>query len=297
VRPILIGELLFDLLPDGQAVPGGAPFIVAWHLRGFGWDPLLISAVGTDAYGETMLGILRDWGLDTSGIQRCQIAPTGTVQVRLEQGQPTFHIPPDLAFDYLELEHALAVVKDALKDAGSGSLVYHGTLAARTPASRQFLSSFLDQVAMPVLVDVNLRDPYWDQAFVQEVVQRCDYLKVNQAEFEILMGTQANPTTVQELCRRYGVDSAIVTLGSQGAILGTAEQVWIGDPVPVTHLVDTVGAGDAFTSVWILGTLLGWDPEVCLQRGLAFSARMCENPGGTSLDRGLYAQFRQVWQP
>ncbi len=292
MRPILLGELLFDLLPDGQAVPGGAPFIVAWHLRGFGADPLLISAVGTDAYGETMLGILRDWGLDTSGIQRCQIAPTGTVQVRLEQDQPTFHIPPDLAFDHLELEQALAAVKAA----GSGSLVYHGTLAARTAPARQFLSSFLEQVAMPVLVDVNLRDPYWDQAFVQEVVQRCDYLKVNQTEFEILMGTTANRMTVQELCQRYGVARAIVTLGSQGAILGTAEQVWSGDPVPVTHLADTVGAGDAFTSVWILGTLLGWDPDVCLQRGLAFSARMCEISGGTSPDRQIYAHFCQAWQ-
>jgi len=292
VRPILIGGLLLDMLPNGEAVPGGAPFIVAWHLRGFGFDPLLISAVGDDAYGEKMVGILRDWGLDMRGIQQCSVAPTGTVQVLLDDGQPTFHIPPDLAFDHLTLGPALAIAQDF----GAGSLVYHGTLATRTPVSRQFLSVFLEHIQMPVLMDVNLRDPYWDRGFLQEAVQRCHYLKVNQTEFEILMGRAATQATVQEVCHRYDLQGVIVTLGSQGAMLGTAEEVWIGDLVPVKCLADTVGAGDAFTSVWILGTILGWDPQECLQRGLVFSSRMCENPGGTSPDRQMYAQFRQAWQ-
>ncbi|MEN9265579.1 MAG: PfkB family carbohydrate kinase, partial [Thermostichales cyanobacterium BF4_bins_65] len=281
-------ELLFDLLPDGQAVPGGAPFIVAWHLRGFGLDPLLISAVGEDAYGEQMLEILGEWGLDLAGIQRCPTAPTGTVQVSLDQGQPTFFIPPDLAFDHVAPEPALAV-------ATAGSLLYHGTLALRQPQARDGWRQLRATLKLPVLLDVNLRDPYWDRPFLLESVRGCQRLKLNQTEFAILMGMPPSPQGVQQLCRDYGLASALVTLGSQGAILGTAEQVWLGEPVPVRQLADTVGAGDAFTSVWIVGTLLGWQPQVILQRGLAFAARMCENPGGTTRDRQMYGFFRQQW--
>lgn len=37
---------MHDRFPDGNKVPGGVPFNLAWHLRGFGEAPLFISRVG-----------------------------------------------------------------------------------------------------------------------------------------------------------------------------------------------------------------------------------------------------------
>ena len=54
-RPLIVGEVLFDVFPDGSRVLGGAPFNVAWNLCALGADPLLISRVGTDvpeAWGD-----------------------------------------------------------------------------------------------------------------------------------------------------------------------------------------------------------------------------------------------------
>ena len=49
--------------PDGSRVLGGAPFNVAWHLRGFGANPLVISAVGDDAEGREVLERMTSWDL------------------------------------------------------------------------------------------------------------------------------------------------------------------------------------------------------------------------------------------
>ena len=65
----IFGEVLFDHFPDGKRVLGGAPFNVAWHLQAFGLAPHFISRVGADAEGEAVLAAMRDWGMDTQGVQ------------------------------------------------------------------------------------------------------------------------------------------------------------------------------------------------------------------------------------
>ena len=78
-RPVIFGEVLFDHFPDGSRVLGGAPFNVAWHLRGFGANPLVISAVGGDSEGREVLERMTSWDLATDGIQTDEEHPTGRV--------------------------------------------------------------------------------------------------------------------------------------------------------------------------------------------------------------------------
>ena len=63
-RPLVFGEIVFDEFDDGEHRAGGAPLNGAWHLRGFGLDPVLISRVGADALGGLVLERLRVAGLD-----------------------------------------------------------------------------------------------------------------------------------------------------------------------------------------------------------------------------------------
>ncbi|NIR30149.1 MAG: carbohydrate kinase, partial [Gammaproteobacteria bacterium] len=51
-RPVVFGEVLFDQFEDGDAVLGGAPFNVAWHLQGLGLRPFFASRIGEDRLGE-----------------------------------------------------------------------------------------------------------------------------------------------------------------------------------------------------------------------------------------------------
>ena len=122
-RPVVFGEVLFDTFPDGAAVLGGAPFNVAWHLQGFGLDPLFISRIGDDEPGTRVLDTMRAWGMDIRGLQVDDDHPTGKVQVSLDHGQPSFSILADQAYDFIELEAAVGAATRA-----APALLYHGSL-------------------------------------------------------------------------------------------------------------------------------------------------------------------------
>ena len=70
IRPVVFGEVLWDCFDDGTEVLGGAPFNVAWNLRGFGLDPLFVSRIGHDERGEKILDAMHRWGMDAAGVER-----------------------------------------------------------------------------------------------------------------------------------------------------------------------------------------------------------------------------------
>jgi len=67
------------------------------------------------------------------------------------------------------------------------------------------------------------------------------------------------------------------------------------EPTATGKLMDTVGAGDAFTAVIILGLLHDWDLEQTLQRAQAFASAIVGIRGATPESRDFYTDFRQQW--
>ena len=122
-RPVIFGEVLFDHFPDGSRVLGGAPFNVAWHLRGFNSNPLVISAVGDDAEGREVLERMTSWDLMTHGVQSDKTHPTGRVTASIVNGENHFEIAKGQAWDFIDAAPALQAASD--EPAG---LLYHGSL-------------------------------------------------------------------------------------------------------------------------------------------------------------------------
>jgi len=87
-----------------------------------------------------------------------------------------------------------------------------------------------------------------------------------------------------------------VTRGASGAELmtGTGE-VYRVAPDTLTHVVDTVGAGDALTSVLILGLLKGWSYAVMLERSQAFASAIVGHRGATVEAADFYLPFIEAW--
>lgn len=293
-RPIIFGELLFDRFDNGNAVLGGAPFNVAWHLRGFGLAPLLISRVGDDDSGRQALDEMRAWGMDTAGVQIDAVHPTGTVEVRFRDGQPGYEILPEQAYDYIEIGAAVNVVRDQPR-----SLLYHGTLAARNPVSRGSLFDLHRDLNLPTFLDINLRAPWWEPALVERAIRAARWVKLNHDEvIEIVPGTAAADVkrSAAKLCAMTKLQLLIMTLGADGACFFCDGATRCEPPCPVDDLVDTVGAGDAFSAVTILGILNGWRGQDILQRALGFSARICTIRGATVADAQLYAREMEQWK-
>jgi fructokinase len=292
-RPIIFGEVLFDRFPDGTEVLGGAPFNVAWHLQGFGHPPLLLSRVGNDAWGRRVQQAMQAWGLDVAGLQVDTLHPTGLVDIRFEDKHHTFDILANRAYDHIDVE----LSEQALRNA-QGALIYHGTLIIRTQKIRRGLDHLLKSLDIPVFVDVNLRDPWWRAEDLPPLLERARWVKVNDEELIVIakgvgIGTSSLEATARRFRARYDLDMLVVTLGAQGALAFAASNGSIRvEPEQDVETVDTVGAGDAFSSVVLCGLLEGWPVPVIMRRAQAFASRICAQRGATSEDLRLYQVMR-----
>ncbi len=295
-RPLIFGEVLFDHFPDGSRVLGGAPFNVAWHLRGFGANPLLISAVGTDDEGDEVLSEMTSWDLMTHGVQRNREHPTGHVTATLVDGQNHFEISPDQAWDFIQGDAA----RHATSDEPAG-LVYHGTLALRGAVSWNTLRTMRSETKAPSFVDLNLRDPWWSKERVDWCLSTCTWIKLNDDELAELSSRPTGSFTdcrdaALALAREHGIEGFFVTRGARGALsIVGGERVFEAKAPSAAHLVDTVGAGDAFSAILCLGLLQGWAQQTTLDRAAAFAADLCEIRGATTPDFGLYERHLSRW--
>jgi fructokinase len=286
-RPCIFGEVLFDLFPDGRRVLGGAPFNVAWNLKALGEDPVFVSRVGTDANGLSVRTAMQIWGMSQEYLQLGASEHTGEVRVRIEDGEPSYDIVHPVAWDVIE-------PPDPMPQAG---LLYHGSLALRSPRSRKAFEAL--RAAMPgtVFLDVNLRDPWWDEAAVVEMLHGADWAKFNELEFDRLAPQgDSTESRARSAIERFGLHALLLTAGGRGAYLFTQEgDTFRTEPAHAVEIVDTVGAGDAFAAVTILGILRGWPYPSCLDRAQAFASALLGQRGATVHDPAFYAGFTHAW--
>ncbi|HEY5791215.1 MAG TPA: PfkB family carbohydrate kinase, partial [Gammaproteobacteria bacterium] len=208
-RPVLFGEVLYDCFPDGSTVLGGAPLNVALHLQAFGLQPLLVSAVGVDGLGEQLLARLEARGLEAAGVQVVPGHPTGTVEVSLADGEPSFAIRPEVAWDYVAADRVAAPARTGL--------LYHGSLALRRPATRVALARLRERLAAPVFLDVNLRAPWWSRDAVRALVAGARWVKLNHDELAQLAAAGDEATAAGELLALGDIELVVVTRGARGA--------------------------------------------------------------------------------
>lgn len=283
----VFGEVLFDHFPDGSRVLGGAPFNVAWHLQAFGLRPRFISRVGDDADGQEILAAMRKWGMETAGVQVDATRPTGRVRVALRGGQPSYDIVHPCAYDAIE----------AIEPVDS-RLLYHGSLALRDEASRVAFESLRNQSKGKVFLDVNLRSPWWERDTLLSWLGRADWVKLNDEELALLGPTgTSDEAAIDALFERDGLDGLFVTYGAEGAVLKTREHGRVRvKPDRAAVVVDTVGAGDAFAAICIIGILKRWEAPKILERAQRFASAIVGQQGATRADPALYDPFIAEWQ-
>jgi len=290
------GEVLYDHYPDGSSALGGAPFNVAWHLCGLGLPALFLSAVGDDDEGHRILDQMQGWGLSIDGLRVDGRHPTGRVEVTDEGGSPSYSIPADQAWDHVQAEPGS---ESTWRDV---SLLYHGTLALRDSEAAESFRRLRQAVEAPVLVDLNLRDPWWTRRVVDESLDGADWAKMSLEELAIVADAElpGSVTDAEPLARkvleRYALSRLVVTCGADGAVLVNEQGAAFRAPaIEVSELVDTVGAGDAFCAVVALGIVRGWDDEVILERANEFAADICRFQGATVTDLSLYDSHLRHW--
>jgi fructokinase len=288
-RPVIFGEVLFDKFQDGSVVLGGAPFNVAWHLQAFGLSPLMISRIGNDPLGREIRSTMQEWGMDASGIQLDSAHPTGTVEVCIKDGEPAFNIVARRAYDYID--------SGLLPPVTGTGVVYHGSLVLREKTSRNALRKLKQLISAPSFVDINLRPPWWTEEIIEEIIQEANWLKLNEQELNhIIPGGRTLENRMNQLLDKYSLHYLVVTQGSDGATAAThtGEKYSIGVDCSLS-VVDTVGAGDAFSSVLILGQARGWPLSDTLRRAQQFASAIVCIRGAVEKHREFYYPFIENW--
>jgi len=280
-KVLCIGEVLFDV-EDGQRKLGGAPANVAFHLNSLGLSALLASRIGRDASGIELEEQLRATGLNLSLLQKDEHAPTGTVKVWRENGQPKYTIVPAVAYD------SILPTPTLLSTASAADVICFGTLIQRTPRGRETLYAVLDAAKSATLfLDINLRDNCHTAETVDASLKRAHIVKLSLEEIGPvgkLVGVDTNDssaTFMERLIERYpNLDTTIVTRGAGGVIARSR----LGFDVdlagcPGIRPVDPVGAGDAFNAAFIAQFLRGQPLPVVCSFANVFAALKCERYG------------------
>lgn len=251
---VCFGEVLWDCLPEGDFL-GGAPLNVAYQLNKLGAQGIIVSSVGRDALGEKALAQITALGLSTEFVGRLENAPTGRVLVTLnEAGDAAYTIEENVAWD------AIALTPELTACVQKSAAIVFGSLAARGKENLKTLRTLLGLSGPLKVMDVNLRPPFDNPDVVKELARQADLVKMNEEELVRLTTDSMNEpepsveTRIEHLRSLLGNKSICITRGAQGAI-AWSEAGYIYGKAPAVEVVDTVGAGDAFTAALIEGVL------------------------------------------
>ena len=275
-----IGEILWDMLPDGKKL-GGAPANFAYHTQSMGANSIVISAVGDDPLGKEILDQLNLIHLETSYIEISPFHPTGTVEVKLDSsGKPDFIIHKDVAWDYIPFTQN---VKDLAEELDA---ICFGSLAQRSDISRQSIGQMLRSTSEHCLriFDINLRQEYYNFDIINESLRYANCLKLNEDEFplvaEMFSISGSEEYILNEIITRFELKIIALTKGEEGSILHTREESSFLKSVKV-NVIDTVGAGDAFTAALGLGFLQNLSLQKIHEQATHLSAYVCTQNGAT----------------
>ena len=268
---VAFGEILWDVI-GGVPYIGGAPFNFAAHAARCGLKSSIVSAVGDDELGRRALGAAAGFGVDTSGVTVHPRLPTGTVNVTLENGIPSYEIVRPVAWDEITGGRSELVSPRAF---------YFGTLARRSPVSAETLERML-QICESSLIfyDVNLRQDFWSVELVEKGLAYTDILKVNDEEMQRLGFAPA------KLFARFPrLKTVVETRGAEGCRIAPREGLAFDSPaVTDGPVVDTVGAGDSFSAAFLAAILCGKSLPAAAEAGNRLAGKVAVRAGAIPED-------------
>jgi fructokinase len=302
-RPHLIlgiGELLWDILPEGSAhggVPlagastvgllGGAPANFSVMAGRLGNHAVILSRIGRDDLGRLAIDCLDPLPVDAGSIEVDPTHETGRVTVSFENGEPHYTIHQPAAWDFLEL------TDEWVKLAERADAICFGSLAQRSVESRKTIQTLAANAPAHCIrvFDVNLRAPFYSSEVIQESLGLATVLKMNEQEaptildllgFSVSEGPSA-PAFLRSCAERLlqefsALELVAVTRGGNGSLLVNRKE-WHDHPGLSVRVADPIGAGDAFTAAMTHYMLRGAGLAVLNAAGNRWGSWVASQPG------------------
>ena len=246
--------------------PGGVGRNIAACLGLLGAPVRLVSAVGTDAFGDEVLRVTARCGADVSAVRRSPGA-TGTYTALLDDGGELVAAVSDMTVvDELEL--------DTLHLGDAALVVVDGNLA---PAQVERVLAAASSAGVPVALEpVSVAKAARLHGLVQ--LGQVFLVTPNSEEIGALTGRSGDwQRSVEDLHDR-GVRHVWLREGVRGSYLCTAGEKPVHLPALSATVVDVTGAGDAMLAAWVAAWLRGSDPVEAARAGHRAAAATIESP-------------------
>lgn len=226
-----------------------------------------VSAVGQDAFAELALALLKQDGVDLSGMRVVEGA-TGIAMIFVDQeGENVIAVLPGAngKITPADAEAALAEL--------SG-----GVLLTQQEIPQDATLRALELARAQGITAIHNTAPFLDDTAT--VAAKAAILIANETEFALLSGhgEGGRESAMADWAGKHD-QTVIVTLGAEGAVAVTAQGQRIAVPSLPVKPVDTVGAGDTFCGYLAAGLDSGLDLEAAMRRAAAAASLACLNPG------------------
>jgi fructokinase len=311
----VLGEALIDFIigDDGAYRPhlGGSPYNVAIGLARQGVVVGYLSPLSDDTFGDQLHDSLRKEGVNLP-VGRRSPRPTSLALVTIDQhGLPAYRLyrqgiaDKDTSFEEIEanLPHNLRVFH-------TGSLAI---TPSQLPRIRR-LFELMQKKGIVVSIDINIRlrasmdtEAYLDG--VRSLLPLADIVKASDEDLEPFRFGPDTRKAAEAAYREMGSGMLVLTEGKGGALLHTANGTIEAKSYPITHVEDTVGAGDTFHSALlaalcrsdaITGPYREIDPSVlraavdfaCAAAAINISRTGCNPPTQDEVERFIRSAMR-----
>lgn len=253
--------------------PGGKGSNQAIAAARAGADVRMITRIGRDTFGELARRAWAAAGVDASAVIEDADLPTGA------------------AFIFVSTATGNNAI---IVENGAAAQLSAADVAAAEPAiatSTVLLTQFEQPVgtAMAGLTlarrhgAITILNPAPAVAAPDTIYPLCDYITPNETEAASLTGlpvtTEAEARAAAAELVRRGAKNAVITLGENGALLHGAAGTARIPAFPVTTVVDTTGAGDAFNGGFAVALAEGRNPAEAVRFGCATAALSVQKQG------------------
>ena len=244
---VCFGEVLWDLYPDKKII-GGAPFNVFSRLHNLGNNVDFISSIGNDKLGNEILEHFNQNNYSSKFLNIDEKYETGSVIITLKNGEPSYKILSNVAWDFIPLK---ASYDEILSDL---DILVYGSLASRNIGSFKTLKELTKQSKFNIL-DLNIRESYYDFEKVSYLVNSADFLKVNLEELELInqlfkFNISDTQNLIFKILKQFDLKYVCVTNGEIESMIYDGKNFEIAKSFEVDP-IDNVGAGDNFLAALI----------------------------------------------
>jgi len=268
-----------ELLPLERFViqPGGCAANTGIGLARLGVSTAAVGKVGTDIFGDFVLGVLEDAGVDIASVVRSTSAETSKTIVLTLEGE-------DRRFLHLigaNGEFSAADIPPGVLD--GARVCYVGGFLGMAAFTATDLASFFASArkrGIVTMLDVIIPGQADYTPIFAEVLPYVDYFLPNSDEGRAITG-ETDPMRQAQIFREMGARTAVITCGDDG-VIALSEESTVSCGRYSVDFVDGSGAGDAFDAGFITGLLESRPLTECVVLGSAMGASCVREIGCTT---------------